>query len=226
MGFLQENKKHPKRGGWYYFTVDGKNVKYPSITNILGVLDKSRFLVPWASKACSAIACEEPWLTPDEIYNKHRARDVIAAGTRGKGVHNIAEKILENRNYRADGNLEEIYGKYLNPFRNFINDYKPKVIETEKVVRSDKYGIGGSLDQLLEIGGKLWLVDIKTSKAIYNTFHLQLGFYNQALKEEGIETEKQMILHLPGNGKYNLIEAEGNMDIVQALKQVYLWMEK
>lgn len=214
------NQKSPKRGGWYHFTVDGRSVKYPSITNILGMIDKSRFLVPWAGKACARLACDEPWLTPEEVYSKHRQQDVVAAGQRGKGVHNVAPKIFNHEE------VPDIHRNYVEPLKEFFKEHNPTVIDCEKVVRSDKYGIGGSLDFILSVGKETHLVDIKTSKAVYSTFGLQLGFYKQALSEEGITVDKVYVLHLPGNNKYNLVNTVGNMEIVQNLKQIYMWNEE
>lgn len=218
MNKQEVNKKYPKRNGFYYFDVENKEVVLPSITKILQVLNKP-FLIPWAAKKCAAIALDNPTLTEDEVYTLHRNRDVIAAGTRGTGIHNIAPKLIKDIN--AD--YLEVYEPYIKGLKKFIQEHKPEEMFSEKVVKSFKYGIAGQFDWLLNVKGEAWLVDIKTSAGIYPEHGLQLAFYEQALLEEGIKVDKRKILHLPGNGKYSLVEVGGSMEVISHIKKVWEW---
>lgn len=71
-----------------------------------------------------------------------------------------------------------------------------KVIYSEKTLVCPRYG--GTLDALLEINGKSYLIDFKTSNHVTFKYFLQLAAYKMMLKEiEGIElTGGEIILQL------------------------------
>src|SRR3990167_8447247 len=63
----------------------------------------------------------------------------------------------------------------LNSFVAWYKEYKPKILETEFKVFSEKYGYSGTFDVLCKIDGKIMLGDWKTSSNIYNHFLCQLA---------------------------------------------------
>ena len=71
-----------------------------------------------------------------------------------------------------------------------------KTIYSEKTLVCSRYG--GTLDALLEINGKSYLIDFKTSNHVTYKYFLQLAAYRMMLREvEGIElTGGEIILQL------------------------------
>lgn len=214
------NKKYPKRAGYYYGNFNNQEYKYPSITGILGCLSKD-FLIAWAAKKCAEIALDDPTLTVDEVYRLHRQRDVIAAGDRGKGVHNIAPKIITRQPF----DLEAKYIGYIDGVRKYQQEHSPIQIFTEKTVISHTFGIGGTCDGGLEVNGERWLIDYKTSSSVYKAHKVQLQFYKHGLKEMGEDYDKAKIIHLPGDGTYSLVDVDEDLTILPYLKKVWEWQK-
>ncbi|NBW19910.1 MAG: hypothetical protein EBR82_69255, partial [Caulobacteraceae bacterium] len=48
---------------------------------------------------------------------------------------------------------------------------------------SEKLGYAGTVDRIVNINGKTYLIDIKTSNTIYDYYWLQLAAYNELIKE-------------------------------------------
>jgi hypothetical protein len=68
-------------------------------------------------------------------------------------------------------------------FVDFWETHKPKLVESEVHVFSDELKIAGTADLILEIEGELWMVDIKTSNHLHDTYDLQLACYTQSWNE-------------------------------------------
>ena len=217
----EANKIYPKRRGYYYFDTPDGEKQYPSITSILKVLDKPG-LMYWAVKEVSNIALDDPSLSVEEVGSKFRSI-LTDAGTRGKGVHNFFHRILLGED--VIDYLEQ-YKDYIEPIKQFKKDYTIEPLWNEKIVKSDLYKIAGTTDEGTIINGRRALLDLKTSKYVYPENGLQLGFYQQALKEEGEIFEDIYVLHVPGDGTYSLVQVKGNMEIVIALKKVWEWVNK
>lgn len=122
----------------------------------------------------------------------------------GTNSHSAIELFLREK-LQIDDNI---------PFLGFLawynvvseqNTIKPIFIEHSLVC---KY-FGGTLDALLDIGGKLYLTDFKTSNHVRLSYFLQLAAYMYMLKvEEGIDIDGVIILQLdkdqPGFNEYLL----------------------
>lgn len=88
----------------------------------------------------------------------------------------------------------EVLG-YLTRFRNFIKDFNYETIFTEKTFASDNLGYGGTIDWYCRYYDKFNILnDFKTSKAVRFSHLLQLGGYNNLLKEEGIKLDGAAII--------------------------------
>jgi CRISPR/Cas system-associated exonuclease Cas4 (RecB family) len=92
---------------------------------------------------------------------------------------------------------------------------------TEKVVCSLKYKYAGTLDLALKMGGKLWVVDLKTGKSLYPKYKLQVEAYALAYEEmTGEQVDKLGVLHL-NDGKCRLVEYERCTDAWLAAVSLY-----
>ncbi len=146
-------------------------VFYPSVTYVLSYFPKDKFFESWIK---------------DVGYNS----EIIMrrAGDEGTQVHNAAEAYLKgeeivwidefgNAKYSLD------VWKMILKFVDFWDTHKPKLIESEVHLFSDDLQIAGTGDLIVEIGDELWLIDIKTSNSLHETYDLQLACYRKAWSE-------------------------------------------
>jgi hypothetical protein len=68
-------------------------------------------------------------------------------------------------------------------FHEFWSIHKPTLIESEIHLFSEKYNYAGTCDLVVEMDGKRWLLDIKTSNSLHTSYDLQLAAYAQAWNE-------------------------------------------
>lgn len=155
-----------------YYTNDNINF-YPGATTILGAYPKG----PWYFK----------WLKEQGFENAERLLE--EAGEKGSNVHNACEAIDNGHELHwADENgkpfftLEE-WQLILN-YQDFKEKVQPVILANEMVMCSDELGYGGTLDRIVEFAGKRWLMDLKTSNVIGDTFILQLASYAKLWNEK------------------------------------------
>jgi hypothetical protein len=90
----------------------------------------------------------------------------------------------------------EIWQMFLR-FVEFWETYNPKLIETEVHLFSDELKVAGTCDLICEIDGKIWLLDVKTSNMMHNTYPLQTAIYGYCYKEcYGVDVDNFGILWL------------------------------
>jgi hypothetical protein len=144
---------------------------YPSVSSILNYFPKNKFFHDWLK---------------DVGHNS----EIIAqkAAWEGTQVHNAIEHFLNGNELSwidEDGNA--LYGleiwKMILKFADFWNTHKPELIATEYHLFSDEYKFAGTADIICRIAGVLYLLDIKTSNSIHNSYNLQLAAYAQAWNE-------------------------------------------
>ena len=68
----------------------------------------------------------------------------------------------------------------------------PELVERRIVNRDHRYA--GTVDAIARIGGKLGVLDIKTSQSIYRDYNLQTSAYMDALKNEFEDLSTRWIL--------------------------------
>ena len=173
----------------YYF---GEQGPFPSVTTILGVMDKPA-LVGWAKRTVAEFAVEKAPELVAMIADKGTQETVRylaalpdyqrdAAATLGSSVHLLAD--MASRGAESDAvafEVPEATQPYLAAFRGFLGHYSASsIVSSEKAVISFGDSYAGTYDLLMLIEGELWLVDIKTSKGIYAETGLQLIAYGYA----------------------------------------------
>jgi len=88
----------------------------------------------------------------------------------------------------ADKTFDDLLGDVATSaqmFEDFLKDHDFEPLMSEQVVWSDKFKYAGQLDLVGFVDGKLSVIDIKTSKAVYKDsgYDMQLSAYAQALAE-------------------------------------------
>jgi hypothetical protein len=154
--------------GRYYEDDNGAWV--PSVTTILEAYPKPYAFMQWLKESGE---------------NADKIRD--AAGKRGSTVHSLTEDYDSN----IECNLlnEQGFPKYsleewsmFERYVEYSNKVNPENILIEQNIVSQKLGFAGTIDRICVIDGKKYIVDIKTSNLIPNSYWLQLSAYHELYK--------------------------------------------
>lgn len=171
------------------------NIEYPSVTTILNLLDKSIPLMYWAVERATnylepilkeieegkrILSEAERTTILKEAKQQHRKIKEEAA-TIGSKTHRAIEKDLEGKEYDIIPEIQTPFSAYISWKESFTN-FEP--IDTEIITFSDsKCRFCGTADAVIKLNGKTYLVDLKTSSGIYESYLLQLCSYKFALEE-------------------------------------------
>jgi hypothetical protein len=182
----------------FYSTEDGGFV--PSVTTILEAYPKGAAYYNWL---------KENGKDADEIRDE--------AGRRGSAVHKLTEDYdagkevrLVNDNGSIDYKLTEwaMFERYVE----FRSRFDLKVEAIELNIISKELGFAGTIDRVCYLNGEKYIIDIKTSNAIYPSYWLQLAAYRALLLHVGVKVDNVAILWL--NAK---TRTEGKKDDIQGV---------
>ena len=195
-----------------YETPEGN--KYPSITTILSVRNKSG-LMEWRKRVGEK--------TANYIAGK--------AAARGTKVHHMCEDFLNNENI-------EHHKKDFLPFclfQQLLNQVLPNIDNIhaqEAGLYSDKYKVAGRVDCIAEYNGVLSIIDFKTSTKERNdewneNYYIQCSAYAEMYEERtGTEIEQIVILCVTEDGTVQEFVKE-KYDYLGALVETAAeWREK
>ncbi len=157
---------------------------FPSVTTILEVYPKGYGFTEWLKGV---------GFNSDEIVRR--------AGEQGSRVHDMIDQFLKG----FEVNWVSSEGKHLYSldewemflrFIDFWKEFKPEIIANETKVCSRKLKYGGTIDLVCKINKEVWLIDFKTSNALYPSYDLQIGAYSRAWNELNpkIKVERHAIL--------------------------------
>lgn len=176
----------------HIYMINGKRAG-GSVTGIIGMYDKSQALVSWATDLArdhlldliegGEVICE------DMIYKAcglHEEKKVAAANI-GTEVHDWVENYIKCILKKLPApempaSKEAQIG--VNAFLDWVAANKVKFISSERAVYSKKHDFVGKMDIEAKVNGKLCLLDLKTSNALYNTYGIQTAAYVKADEEE------------------------------------------
>lgn len=204
--------KYNKQG----LLIDAKEPGYWSVTTILDIIHK-KWLWEWK-------------LNLGRELSEKKSND---AAERGTIVHNILERIDLPISKILKPNRGDIYINFvdeefiihaLQGYFRWVKDYQPKTIASELFVLNEKDGYAGTIDRVCEINGELWIVDFKTSKAIYRDYGLQLKAYEKAFGKKCRMAVLQ--LGLPTKKGYKFKELKEPYYAFLAVKTVFDWNMK
>ncbi len=161
------------------YVIDG--IWYPRVTSILNIK---------AKPALYRFYAELSGFAEGEAIKKKSADE----GTR---VHEAAEAILTGK--------EPVIASDIAPavraFRNFIDEHNiqvdPEYVERRVTNFNERYA--GTIDAVALIDGKLGILDLKTSQAIYRDYTLQLAAYFPPLQEDLRSLQTRWILRVDQN---------------------------
>ncbi len=155
------------------------------------------------------------------FYGKYGIKEAQArskeAAMIGTGVHEYASDILRGHKL---GTPDSKFKKPIDNLKKFLKKYKPEPLFVEQPVYSlcetcmaggyDTPHIctayAGTLDAIVKIGNKVFLLDWKTSKAIYPDYRMQAEAYYQAvlkMKELNVKVDGMMLVQLDKELDFN-----------------------
>ena len=154
------------------YQYQGYNV--PRVTEIISDMLHENFLMTWSNNI--------------GLYQRKKYKDVIQqAADKGSYVHNAIEEFIQNKNDLDIDKVPQGYQKEVNyaygSFKSWwsiISKRNVKIIMQEHKLICPWFG--GTLDLLVEIDGKAYLLDFKTSNYSSYKYFLQLAAYRYILK--------------------------------------------
>ena len=186
-----------------------EGVRLPSVTTITGILSKRALLV-WANN-----------IGLQGIIMKDYVDNLADIGT-------LAHHMVSSRIKKAEPVFDKYSSEQIELAKQCYLKYvvwesrnNVEYIDSELSLISEKHGFGGTLDIPMVLNGKKTLVDLKTGKAVYDDYFLQVaGGYLLLSDENSLGIESSAILRI-GRTEDEGIEAEfkpiENQDLWQKL---------
>lgn len=152
----------------------------PRVTEIISSMLHEDFLMIWANNI--------------GLYKKRKYKDELQmAANKGTYVHDAIENYIQNK---EEINLDKVDYKYreeVNYAYSSFREWWNIITKRNVIILMQEYKLvcpwfGGTLDLLVEIDGKIYLLDFKTSNHPSYKYFLQLSAYRYILKYfHGIE---------------------------------------
>lgn len=166
-----------------YCTSDGKTV--PGTTTVTGLLNKPQ-LVIWANRLGL------------EGIDSTKYRDKTA--NIGTCAHLMVQNYLagvEQPDYSlfSQDDISQAENALLS-FWEWEKTHKIEPLMLEQPMVSELYRYGGTVDCVAKMDDKIWLIDFKTGKAIYDEMAIQLAAYRNLLDANGIHVDGCRILRI------------------------------
>lgn len=227
------SKKMPTRRDGVYHLPGG--LKLPSVTEIVSAVPKP-YLIPWGAKVAARAIFDDP----DKYDTAEKAAAAVTttksdAGTRGRAVHDLVEAWAHG----ATIDIAEEYRGYQRAFETFLKAWRPEPILTEATVWNATYGYAGRLDSISKIGSENFLLDFKTSKAVYAEYRLQVTAYRKAefyvldpnvdVPQALPEIQHTAIVLLEPSGTFNMTtinDTEHLFEVFLHVKGVWEWLKE
>ncbi len=144
------------------YEIDG--IWYPRVTSIIDIKAKPALYMFYAGLP--------DFKTGEAIKTK--------SAEEGTLIHDAIEAILRGESTQIPDSIKPA----ISAFMEFYNRNNIIAHKIEERLVSKKHNYAGTMDVLAEINGKLGVLDIKTSVAIYRDYSIQTSAYVEALKED------------------------------------------
>lgn len=122
----------------------------------------------------------------------------------GSSVHKFCE--LSDKGELDQYEIQPEVMLCLMSWERFKAENDVEIIEIEKPYYSH-LGYCGTIDRLAKVGGKLTVIDIKTSSSVQKSAAIQLAAYSLFFIEERVS---RMVVHLDNEGGYKILNGAKN----------------
>lgn len=201
---------HPTSHRYYLTHLNGEKLprqrQLTSVTGITGQVDKSRALMPWATRMYTErvreLMGEGVSFTRDDLESMlnsaERAYEEVRDKAAGIGdyVHLFAERysvhldpkeayseMVAELGYLTDEDRVKVDAGVVG-LTDWLKKEKIEIESAEKIVYSKKHDYVGKFDAIIKHNGKRYLADYKTSNGIYDEYYYQTAAYLKAYEEE------------------------------------------
>lgn len=158
-----ENKRIDFLDERFYLASDnGFEIYYPSVTHILDTT--------YPKGAGFFKYLKRNGMDADKILEE--------AGQSGSKIHDAIDRYIKGETVHWDDlvySLDE--WKQILKAIEFFEKFNPEVMENEVSITNDTHKLGGTIDLVCKLNGDIWLIDYKSSNAIYKTHELQIAAY-------------------------------------------------
>lgn len=150
------------------------------------------------------------------------------AGAKGRGLHRYLA--LYARTGRVSSHMPLKYHLQFFLAASWLLKVQANVVRVEKPVYSIQKWYAGTPDLFLDIAGKIWIVDFKTSSEVYPEFFYQTSGYQFGAEEMGLFPRSQfgghIIVHLPRRGGFKIVRRpakffQDDLDRFMAARTLY-----
>lgn len=225
----------------------GAPVAYTRCTTYVSCLEDTHGLALWQQRMVALGLADRPDLLL--AVSAHRddtrrlneitaqARDAAAAGaaaTTGTALHALTERIDRGQPLGA---VPAAYQADLDAYRQATAGLE--VLAVEQFVVCDPLRVGGTLDRLVRVAGRVYVADIKTGDITHaaGKIAMQLAVYAHSVPYDHatrqrtprpwpVETDRGLVIHLPaGTGQCQLwwVDLAAGWEAVQLARQVRAW---
>ncbi len=196
-----------------FYTFNGVEF-FPSVTTILDVYPKGFGFNQWLKDVGS------------------NATEIAERSAKiGSLVHNVTEMLNAGEeitwvNEQGQCLYTQHEWELILRFADFWTKCNPELISNEESFCSKALGFGGTLDRVVVLNGKRWLIDIKTSNYIHTSHELQISAYAVLWNEFNptIPIHETAILWLKANTRTDKIDVE--KEIYQGTSNAGAWQLK
>lgn len=229
----------------------GKATAYTRVTTYIGCLDDRRALEKWLQRQVAlglsvrkdlqlaVIAHQDDKRELDRVCEQaSEAAKSKAAATVGTALHALTEQCDAGTLDLAT--VPEEYRPDLVAYRATMDDAGIKVLASEQFGVHDGLRVAGTWDRCIEIDGRCYIADVKTSNADLSytipTASMQMAVYSRCslydpatharIELDGINQDRALIIHLPsGKGECTLhwVDTAAGWEAVQLAGQVRAW---
>lgn len=176
----------------HHHSFDGKPLM--GVTTVLGVIAKP-MLIQWAADMAvdyidrQTIRNDETASYPLPIWKEILEQARVAhrtkkekAGDWGTRLHEVIENYIKYQKTDVAEDQKVIFDKFIA----WVTENNVKFLESEKHIWSETMWTGGICDVVLEMNGKKYIGDFKTSSGIYNEAFFQIAAYDLMMQEMGL----------------------------------------
>lgn len=176
----------------------GRWLEMYGVTSVLNYWGEKDRLIEWAvSKVCEAIENGEPL---EEAKTAHR-RKLEDAGAHGTSVHQLAEEWIKSGAHADEPQLQ--------PLIKWVEENDVRILHSEIPLRSKRRWLAGTADGIVEMKGKKWVLDFKTSRYLNAKNWYQISAYTLMYEEMfGEAISGGILVHMPRDGGFNVVYTE------------------
>ncbi|NHZ85784.1 MAG: hypothetical protein GWP19_07875 [Planctomycetia bacterium] len=166
------------------------DIEYPSVTEIIGMLDKSSALMGWVAKSMGEyiIKYQEDYDDLKDLVQKakYSYKDISAeAMDIGSEIHGLIEIYIKHKIDPTKG--KTLHESVSNGYLAFLEWEKENIKEwfySERPIHDLDIGYAGTLDAIAKMkDNKVIVIDFKSSKGFYDGYDLQISAYRAAAEK-------------------------------------------